>query len=248
MGTIEDFSNIKGILFDVDGTLYHQAPLRLFMILLLIASNINNPKGLFRKARVIKAYRKAQEILRTQKIAQNNCADRQISFAVLLTREPTDYVSEVINEWFEKRPLPFLPFCRRKDLKQALNGLAQYGFRLGIFSDYPARHKLKALGIDKYFKTVVTSKDPGVTGFKPITNGFDIAAQKMGLPINQILYVGDRVDIDGDGATAAGMPVVIIKGFLANKKSKYLTIQSMNDLLKLQSNPDNDDFTLITKP
>jgi putative hydrolase of the HAD superfamily len=208
---------IKGVLFDVDGTLYYQFPVRVIMIAYLISMNILNPRELIRKIKIIKAYRIAQEQLRTS--IDNTMIKSKDQFAATVDRtgESYDYVTRNITEWFDKKPLPLLRFCRRQGLLKFLTKLKKEGMVLAVFSDYPAVDKLKALGVSKYFKTVVSSYDSGVTGFKPDTNGFSIAAEKMDLKPSEILYVGDRIDIDGKGAISAGMNVVIINGLSPNK-------------------------------
>ena len=230
----DELCRIKGILFDVDGTFYYQTPLRAIMILLFVAFNIHNPKELLRKAKVITAYRKAQENLRYSLQGSTNCSIRQIDLTLNNSGESHGYVSKTIIEWFEKRPLSFLRFCRRPGLNSVLYQLDQKGFKLGVFSDYPAQHKLLALKIYKYFSTIMSTNDPEVKGFKPKTNGFAVAARRMGLKPSEVLYVGDRAEVDGIGASAVGMPVVILKGFYDLKKScDYPILSSFEGLPKI---------------
>jgi FMN phosphatase YigB (HAD superfamily) len=230
----EELCRIKGILFDVDGTFYYQTPFRAIMILLFVSFNIHNPKELLRKAKVITAYRKAQENLRYSLQGSSNCSIRQIDLAINNTGESHGYVSKTIIEWFEKRPLPFLRLCRRRGLNSVLCQLHQKGFKLGVFSDYPTQYKLLALKIYKYFSTVMSANDPEVKGFKPKTNGFAVAARRMGLKPSEVLYVGDRAEVDGIGASAVGMPVVILKGFFDLKKScDYPVLSSFDGLPKM---------------
>lgn len=231
---LKNCSKIKGVLFDVDGTLYHQTLFRPIMIFLLVLLNIHNPKELFRKAKVIAVYRKAQENLRYSLQGSSSCSIRQIDFAINNTGESYAYISKTIMEWFEKRPLPFLRLCRRRGLNFVLGQLCQKGFKLGVFSDYPAQDKLRALRVYEYFSIIVSANDPEIKGFKPNTNGFAVAARKMGLEPSEILYVGDRAEVDGVGASAAGMPVVILKGFFDLKKScDYPMLGSFYDLPKI---------------
>ena len=229
---IQGSHNIKGILFDVDGTLYHQAPLRTIMLLLLVLLNLLKPRELKRKVRVIRQYRKAQEILRESLGMQAGNRNSQLLLTAHRTGESVPFISDVIEEWFEKRPLPFLRFCCRRRLNRSMGLLNKKGITLGIFSDYPAEKKLEALGISKYIKTVISSSDEGVQGFKPKTNGFTIAAGKMGLKPSEILYVGDRPEVDGPGGVDAGMQVAIIKSFLRNGNAHgYRSLNSLSDLV-----------------
>lgn len=226
--------NIKGILFDVDGTLYHQAPLRAIMIFLLFLMNITSPKELIKKIRVIYKYRKAQEILRSSDQGLKDCSKRQIDLAAKITGESSADISKIITEWFINRPLPYLRFCRRKGVDSFVDLLHKKGFKLGVFSDYPAEEKLNAMGIKKYFSTIVSGSDTEVTGFKPNTNGFTISAGRMGLDPSEVLYIGDRAGVDGAGATEAGMPVVILKSFFKKRVTgDYLYVNYLFNVLKV---------------
>jgi phosphoglycolate phosphatase/putative hydrolase of the HAD superfamily len=91
--------------------------------------------------------------------------------------------------------------------------LYESGFKIGIYSDYFAEEKVRVLGISPILSTIVSSADSDVCGFKPDSNGFVVAASKMGLKPNEIVYVGDRMELDGMGAKRAGMHAVIVKGF-----------------------------------
>ena len=213
----ERLRSIKGVLFDVDGTLYSQTPLRLIMIFVMFLLNFFRPRRLKRQIKVISEYRKAQEALRSTDELLEGMPARQIELASKNSFESSNNVLEIKKEWFDSRPLPFLRFCRRRGLKHFLQVLKKHGFKLGVFSDYPAHDKLQALGISHYFSTVISSNNPEVKGFKPMTNGFAKAAEMMGLEPTQILYIGDRPEVDGKGASAANMPVIILNGLFKRK-------------------------------
>lgn len=198
-------SAIKGILFDMDGTLYHQVPLRILMIFLLLIKNIHHPFLLIKKMTVIQNFRKSQELLRTNNDRSGNSYQNQIRLTSERTGESQEFISQTIVEWFEKQPLKYLKLCRRKRLENMLSSLQKQGYHLGVYSDYPANDKLHALGLGNYFTTIVSSSDPDVTGVKPHTNGFHVAAQRMGSATEEIVYVGNRPEVDGKGAVASGM-------------------------------------------
>ena len=226
--------DIRGILFDVDGTLYHPTPLRLIMVSLLLLTNIHKPKELIKTIRVIAAYRRAQETLRTCAQRQKDYPKRQIDLASKQTGESSAFVSEVVKEWFEKKPVSYLRLCRRRGMENVIGLLHQRGFRIGVYSDYPVEEKLHALGISHFFTVIISASDPEVKGFKPETNGFSVTARRMGLKPAEILYVGDRPDVDGAGASAAGMQVVILNGLFKKRTTcEYPSISSCYDLLKI---------------
>ena len=61
-----------------------------------------------------------------------------------------------------------------------------------------------------------------------------VAARKMGIDPSEILYVGDREEVDGIGASNAGMQVVILKSTLRKRANcNYASFRSFHDLMKI---------------
>ncbi|MEU5218414.1 HAD family hydrolase [Streptomyces sp. NPDC020807] len=63
--------------------------------------------------------------------------------------------------------------------------------------------KLRALGVRDRFEAVVCAAELGVA--KPAPEAFRAACTALGLPPEQVAYVGDQPDIDARGATEAGL-------------------------------------------
>ena len=204
---------IKGVLFDIDGTLYYQLPLRCFMGFFLIVLNIFHPKSLIRKIKIIMHYRKAQEIIRYLPDTENISFETQIAFVSNKLDESPELVKETVLEWMHSRPLKFIRYFRRRKAEYVIKKLYHSNIRLGTYSDYPGVSKLRAIGLLKYMSVNTCSTDKDIKSFKPASKGFLVTAQKMDLKPSEILYVGDREEIDGIGAKKAGMQVVIINSF-----------------------------------
>jgi phosphoglycolate phosphatase/putative hydrolase of the HAD superfamily len=220
------------VLFDLDGTLYNQLPLRGMMILMLVFHYGWNPGLLIRNVKIIAAYRRAQERMRRLAEHNSDLLPGQIDMTVEATGESRAYVSATLNEWFETKPLGLLRFCKKRGVDEVLCALKKRGFILGVFSDYPVEDKLNALGIRHYFRSAISSQDEEVNGVKPHTNGFEIAAKQMGLAPEQVIYVGDRADVDGKGAILAGMKPVIINPWLnAHASQGFTSIKTMDELI-----------------
>ncbi|MFI9051217.1 HAD family hydrolase [Streptomyces sp. NPDC053427] len=66
--------------------------------------------------------------------------------------------------------------------------------------------KLAALGIRGYFEAVLCSDEVGHA--KPAPEAFTAACEALGLPPQEVVYVGDRLDIDALGARDAGLAAV----------------------------------------
>lgn len=224
-------SGIKGVLFDVDGTLYHQGPVR-FVMCCWLATRVLRPFKLYRILKIIYIYRLAQEELRDSgNDAVGNVS--QIDLTVIKTGEPRSYVEKIVREWFEGKPLLLIKFFRRRGLPVVLSCLQERGVRLGVFSDYPVHAKLQALGLNSFFPVVVSASDKEVSGFKPYSNGFELAALKMGLRPDEVIYVGDRVKVDGIGAGAAGMTPAVIGSFRYGSCAGCIFIRRMREICDL---------------
>ena len=195
---------VKGIIFDVDGTLYSQPPVRRAMLLKLIRAYWWKPHGGWRTARLLSAFRKAQESLRGSEHLPPDLAAAQLAHA--LKGNPTRADQDLVERWMEREPLNVIAGAARPGLVDFFREAHQAGMRIGVFSDYPAAPKLAALGLTRYVDVVVSAQDPGVLRFKPHPAGLHVALEKLKLSPESAVYVGDRPDVDAPAAAAAGMP------------------------------------------
>ena len=197
------------MLFDLDGTLYAQLPVRLAMLCEMAVAVAVSAAGL-RIPRTVRAFRSCREALRDLEPNGEPLVRRQYSLAAArLGCSPAD-VEEVVDEWIYRRPLKWLSHCRRSGVVDLLDFLGDRHIRRGVFSDYPAHDKLVALGLASRFDLVMSAVDPDVDAFKPDPRGYLAAAARWHLPPSTILYVGDRPEVDARGAAAAGMPCAVL--------------------------------------
>jgi putative hydrolase of the HAD superfamily len=204
---------LKGIVFDLDGTLYRQATLRRFMLCRLVQAHLLRPITGVRTARALGAYRQAQEKLRAQStFAQpsTDLAELQIELTCQRTHAPRHFVAEIVARWMENEPLAVLPNCIQPGLVDFLNACRSRGLRLGVLSDYPAEAKIAALGLHGLFDVVLSAQSPDVGIFKPNPRGLLRAAVQLGASPSECAYVGDRAEVDGPAAAAAGMTCFIL--------------------------------------
>lgn len=216
------------MLFDVDGTLYRQRPLRLRMAVELATLAFTRPLRAPSVWRALGEYRKAQEALRAQRDGSD--AARQIALAAERAGMTTTDVAAIVDEWMIERPLKHLAGCRARGLVELLDFLRARRVRVGILSDYPAAKKLDALGIRHYFSLVLCGGDPDVAAFKPNPRGFLAASARWQLDPADILYVGDRADADAAGAAAANMPAVIVTDAQLRDSIGALAVSSLERL------------------
>jgi len=220
---------IRAVLFDLDGTLYHQRPMRALMGLELAALAVSRPLQAPVSWRVLAEFRRAQEALRGREAIRGGAAE-QVGLTARRTGVPTDRVEALVVEWMQERPLKYLPRCRADGVLPLLDFLVRRGIRVGVFSDYPPELKLDALGIGGRFSVVLCSTDAEVGMFKPHPRGFLVAAARWQLDPSEVLVVGDRPDTDAAGAAAAGMPCVIVGNRHRQSSSDFLSLPSLERL------------------
>ncbi len=201
-------ARIAAVLFDLDGTLYRQRPVRIRMAMELALSTLTAPVSAAARWRALQAFREAQETMR--RASEPASMASQIAAAAARTGISEDRVRVLVDEWMFERPSRFLSRYLAEGTTELLALLASKKVPIGLFSDYPSERKLSGLGLRGRFSPVICATDAEVGAFKPDPRGFLRACELWGLAPSDVLYVGDRVEVDGIGAAAAGMPCVIV--------------------------------------
>jgi len=119
-------------------------------------------------------------------------------------------IESVVTEWIYQRPLKYLRLCKRHGLEAFMAFLESQGLQVGVLSDYPVLDKLQALGLADRMSLALCCTDPEINAFKPHPKGFIHACALWGLPPAEVLYIGDRPEVDAVGATNAGMPCALL--------------------------------------
>jgi FMN phosphatase YigB (HAD superfamily) len=198
-----DWDNVHLVVFDVDGTLYRQRPLRLRMardILLytLLKRDLN-------VIAVLARYRRIRERLGDEQAVDFERA--LIAQTATATANSQDSVRAIVSEWVEQRPLGYLSACRYPNLPRLFAGLRRGGKSIGILSDYPAEAKLEALGLTANY--VAFAGDEGIGVLKPHPRGLESLIAAAGVKPHETVVIGDRVDRDGLAAQRAGAQALI---------------------------------------
>jgi HAD superfamily hydrolase (TIGR01549 family) len=225
---------IRGVVFDVDGTLYHQAPLRALMMAELTTLPLTERswRGARQVWRTLAVFRAVRENLRGLGRPDTLLAEVQFQEAARLAGVDARKLERLVTEWILVRPLKYLRACRRRGAARVLQMLVRRGISLGTFSDYPVAEKLVALGLPEAGAVSVCATDPEVNAFKPHPAGFLRACQLMGLPPSDVLYVGDRPEVDAAGAAIAGMPCAIVgeRRSSSGGDTRWLHLRSLEEL------------------
>ena len=87
------------------------------------------------------------------------------------------------------------------------------GYRVGIVSNADGRVEalFEAVGLAAHVEFVIDSHTVGVA--KPDPRIFRMGAERLGLPPEEILYVGDVYAMDVVGARAAGLRPLLLDPF-----------------------------------
>ncbi|MDQ6673843.1 MAG: HAD family hydrolase [Chloroflexota bacterium] len=223
-----DRDRLKGIVFDLDGTLYDQDTLRRAMLLRLARAHAWRPLHGLRTLRVLSAYRKAQEHLRESTTLHSepvNLARAQIRLACERTQAEASFVEECVTRWMEQAPLPLMARSLHPGVLEFLHACKSRGLRLGVLSDYPADAKLEALGLAGFFEVVLAAQSAEVGAFKPHPRGLLMVMQRLQISASECLYVGDRAEVDAAVAVAAGVVCAIMtRGVDARKTRPWMQV------------------------
>jgi HAD superfamily hydrolase (TIGR01549 family) len=219
---------VRAVLFDLDGTLYRQKPMRVLMALELATLAVRHPLQAPVSWRVLSEFRKAQEALRGRETSRGG-AFEQLELTARRTGLSVDRVEAIVIEWMIERPLKYMVRCRAEGLVPLLDFLSERGIKVGVLSDYPPELKLQALGVAGRFSVVLCATDPEIGKFKPHPSGFLVASARWQVDPSEVLVVGDRPDADAAGAAAAGMPCAII-GKQTTNTGDFVSLHSLERL------------------
>ena len=203
---------VRAVLLDVDGTLYYQAALRLLMALELSALPLvqMSCRSSCRIWRSLRYFRRVREELRRLGKPEASLAQLQYMEAARRSGSEPGDMQRVVSEWIYGRPLKYLKICRRRGIEGFLSFLQSRGIQVGAFSDYPVDDKLAMLRLSDRISLKLCAADPEINAFKPHPAGFLLACAIWGLSPEEVLYVGDRPEVDAVGAEAAGMSCAIL--------------------------------------
>jgi len=203
-------SKVRAIVFDVDGTLYDQRRLHVFMLRALFSEFLRNPIKGRRSVRFLRAYRKAQEGLRAESEALD-LSSRQLAIACRNTGLETLEASQILERLFHAAPLAHLHRFVRSGILEFLLESRRRGVRLGVFSDYPAEAKLRAMSLIDHFDAIVSAADRDVGRLKPHPAGLERCLARLQVNPENAVYVGDRIGIDAECARRAGVCPIIVE-------------------------------------
>lgn len=203
-------SGTKGVLLDLDNTLYAYQPCHEYAL----ASCAEN----FQKSRQIsseefeKIYKEAQKETKKWTSGQAASHSRLLYFQrfseIVFGRTDTNFAREFEDlywqAFFEKMKIfpgvrDFLEKCRGAELK------------ICLITDLTARiqfEKIAHLRIGDLLDFVVSSEEAGRD--KPDEDIFRLALKKIGLPVGDLIMIGDNPEKDLTGAEKLGIRTILV--------------------------------------
>jgi HAD superfamily hydrolase (TIGR01509 family) len=200
---------IRALLLDLDGTLYDQRALHRKILVDLLRTYGKAPWRGYRTARALRAFRQAQETLRSSE-ACGDIAELQLQIACRQSGCSPTFVAACVRQWMEDAPLRHLRGCMIPAVPRLLEFARRAGIRLALCSDYPGLRKLEAMELERFFDEVVCAQLPEIGSLKPNPQILQVALRRLGVTAAEALYAGDRPEVDGAAAARAGIDYVNI--------------------------------------
>lgn len=208
-----NLNNIKGVLIDIDNTLYpydpsHQAAIRTcyYAYVKIIKKQISFEE-------FYKQYRAKRMQVTTRLRPQGSCRSRLFAFQALFEdinlpsafnyalKFETLYWETLINTMKRSDDAyHFLLSCNEKSISVCAVSDMQAHFQI---------KKLQALGLERLINYLVTSEEVGSE--KPSKNMFLTALQKLSLDFNDVIMIGDDESKDIQGAKSLGIITATVR-------------------------------------
>ena len=198
-----DWSATALVVFDLDGTLYDQRPVRVAMARALLAASLQERS--VTTARVVRTYRQLGEN-HPEPLPED--FDRwRIEQTARVCAVPPAQVRKTIEDWMHRRPLPLLLRHRAAGVAELFDRLRTSGRRIAVWSDYPVRRKLAALGLAADFE--LWAGQPLMPRPKPDAEGLREILFAMQARPQESLVIGDRFDRDWAAAQRSAIPTLM---------------------------------------
>ena len=209
--------NYKLVIWDLDGTLYYQKEFRMKMTMVLMRKLLFTPRH-WKDVLVILKYRSLRE---RWDAADTDAAleKRQYIETGKCFRMTGEQVEAVIGYWMLKEPLCHLRAYRDDTAAWTIEKLQEKGIQTVVYSDYPTKDKLKALGIEVLDSYAATDQEIGC--MKPNPKGLEYIINKYQIAKEDTIMIGDRMEKDGEVAKAVGIDYLILEKKRKQRNKQY---------------------------
>jgi len=186
------------VAFDLDGTLYHDFSLFVRLVPFLL-----------KHQRLLRAMGRARDVLRETGAYEGDFYATQARLMGESLGEPAETIMEKTERLIYRGWEPYFRDIRLfPHARDTLENFRKAGIKMGMLSDFPPETKLVNMKIDGYFETIICSEMAG--RLKPDPLPFLELASRMKSGPGDILYVGNSVSYDVEGARKAGMKTALV--------------------------------------
>ena len=204
---VSNLGEIRAVAFDIDGTLYKEAHLYRKMI-----------PHFFANIFFFMEYGLARKDLRRDNpdTAQKGFAQVQAEYMAKRLHCTPEKAMQRLDKIVYSGLVKYFPDIQLySGVSHALHSFKQAGLKMALLSDFPPEQKGDLWGLKELFDVSLGTEQAGA--LKPDSKGFLTLAERLGIPANQILYVGNSYNYDVIGAKNAGMKTA---WFASEKKIK----------------------------
>ena len=215
----------RAVIFDMDGTLYYQLPLRLHMALWLLLHYLAHPLAV-RELALLYYYRKIRENWKGNVVAADKSMERlQYEQAAGKAGLPAEEAERIVRRWMRELPLKILVKYRDERIATMFGRLKDKGILRIVYSDYPADEKIKALKLEADY--IFCSEDSEINSLKPDPKGVRIIMKETGLTAEELFMIGDSGKKDGKAASDAGIDCLILSPFPWKRKTQLRKVREV---------------------
>ena len=212
---------IRGIVFDINGTLVDIKTEENYYEIYRVLSNLLSYQGVLLSPESVKD--QYFQIMKEQRCSINEHHpefNAVYIFREIIWRNATDFTRRLPGAKLDQLPLIMAETFRaasrfRLDLYPGVRevlGDLRHRYRLGVLSDgqsaYAAK-ELNAVGLLDYFNPIIVSGDHGYR--KPDRRLYEMTLSHMNLAPHETLFVGDNISRDIYGAKRIGMKTVFFR-------------------------------------
>lgn len=199
------------IVYDCDGTLYPQTPVRAYMALRMAAFALCHP-GRLGELALVRDYR-----ARRSRQAGRAFSEQQLFRELARERGlEADEARRIVEHWMQRQPARALRRWADGSLRQLICEQRRAGIRTVVYSDLPLGTKLSAL--DMEFDGAYSPATVEQAALKPDPAILNEILRREGVGPEQALMVGDSPAKDGECARAAGVDYFCMRGAMGARK------------------------------
>ena len=195
---------IKGVIFDIDGTLYSYADndkIATKFLCEFAEKNLGVDEETF-----LKTYGEGRRIVK-ERLTDGGARHSRVLFLQttleLLGKNPFHYIKGMYDCYWDNFLAGMKPF---EGVVEFIRKLKLHGIKTAICTDMTAQiqyRKINRLGLCEYMDFMVSSEETGLE--KPSPAMFNLALKKLGVKAEEAVYFGDSLERDIEGAANVGI-------------------------------------------